>query len=76
MTGATFDDVEVTVTDDFRELYPDRTIPPFSWLKPIGVAGQQDFGAAADGRLVVSEHALNVLSQFGTENALVEPYEG
>ncbi len=73
VTGADFAEVEVTTTDDFRELYPNREVPPFAWLKPTGEAGQDDFGTASDGRLVVSDRALNVLRKFGAENALVEP---
>ena len=75
-TGAAFDEVEITVTDQFEELYPDRKLPPFVWLKAEGVAGRDDIGAAADGRLVVSQSALDVLSGLGTSHALVEPYEG
>jgi hypothetical protein len=75
VTGAIFAEVEVTTTDDFRALYPDRELPLFAWLKPEGEAGHADFGTASDGRLVVSERALNVLRQFGLANALVEPFD-
>lgn len=76
VTGATFDDVEVTVTDQFEELYPGRKLPLFAWLKPEGKAGRDDIGAAADGRLVLSQRALDTLSSLGISNALVEPFEG
>lgn len=76
LTGADFADVDVTTTDDFKELYPNREIPAFAWLKPVGVAGQHDFGAASDGRLVVSERALDALLKLGAANALVEPFDG
>lgn len=76
VTGAIFAEVEVTTTDTFRELFPNRKIPRFAWLKPEGKAGHADFGTASDGRLVVSELALNVLRQFGASNALVEPFDG
>ena len=73
-TGAAFDDVEVTVTDQFKELYPSRKLPPIAWLKPEGRAGQDDIGAAADGRLVVPQRALDTLNGLGLSNALVEPF--
>jgi len=75
-TGATFDDVEVTVTVEFEELYPGRKLPLFAWLKPEGKAGQDDIGATADGRLVLSQRALDTLSSLGISNALVEPFGG
>ncbi|MBX5268668.1 hypothetical protein HJB99_08270 [Rhizobium sp. NLR17b] len=74
ITGASFAEVHVTTSETFRELYPAREIPPFAWLKPVGKAAHDDFGTASDGRLVVSERALQVLRKFGTENALVEPF--
>jgi hypothetical protein len=74
-TGATFDLVEVTVTDQFEELYPGRKLPPFAWLKPEGDPGRDDFGKTADGRLVVSQRALNVLRELGISHALVQPFE-
>jgi hypothetical protein len=76
VTGATFDDVEVTVTDQFKELYLGRKLPLFAWLKPEGKAGRDDIGATADGRLVLSQRALDTLSGLGISNALVEPFEG
>jgi hypothetical protein len=75
-TGANFGEVKVTTTNNFRKLHPSREVPPFAWLKPTGEAGQDDFGTASDGRLVVSDLALNVLRKFGAENALVEPFDG
>jgi hypothetical protein len=75
-TGAAFDEVEVTVTDQFEELYPARELPSFARLKPEGQAGRDDIGAAADGRLVVSQRVLDVLSGLGISHALVEPLQG
>jgi hypothetical protein len=74
-TGAKFDMVEVTATDQFEELYSDRKLPTFAWLKPEGKAGQDDIATATDGRLVVSRRALDALSGLGISHALVEPFE-
>ena len=74
--GAAFGMVEITVTNQFYELYPDRKLPAFAWLKPKGKAGRDDIGASADGRLVISQRVLDVLSGLGISHALVEPFEG
>ena len=75
VTGASFDTVEVTLTDQFRELNIDLVPPKFVWLKPEGEAGRDDIAVAADGRLVVSQRVLDMLSDLGVSHALVEPFE-
>ena len=67
-------DVELTVSESFREIYPERVLPEFLWLSVTGEAGRDDLGIADDSRLVVSDRALNVLRTFGVDNALVEAY--
>lgn len=74
LTGLDFGPVEITKSETFEDMYPDRKLPDFAWLKPRGVAGQDDFGAAPDGRLVTSKRATDALQSLGIENALVEPY--
>jgi hypothetical protein len=76
VTGVDFADVTITTSDEFRQLYPNRALPSFAWLKPQGSPAQDDFGVASDGRLVISERALKVLQKFGVENAVVEPFDG
>ena len=75
-TGVEFDSVEVTESGQFRELYPDRVLPSFVWIKPHGKAGGDDFGVSVKGRLVISERVLDVLTACGISNALVEPFGG
>ena len=75
LTGISFDDVEVTKSDQFEELYPNRQIPKFIWLKIQGEAGRDDFGIAPGLMLVISERALEVLRGLGISNALVTPFE-
>lgn len=72
-TGARFAEVEVTKSEAFDEIEPGRAIPEFAWLQPIGEAEHDDFGAAPDGRLVVSERALEALHELQLSNALIEP---
>ncbi|MGA2224073.1 MAG: hypothetical protein ABSH41_06505 [Syntrophobacteraceae bacterium] len=75
LTGISFDDVEVTKSDQFEELYPNRQLPKFVWLQIDGKPGQDDFGIGKDPGLVISERALEVLKGLGISNALVTPFE-
>lgn len=62
LTGAHADFAEVTLSEEFHDLFPNRTVPPFAWLKITGRPGVDDFGIAADHRLVVSSRALDLLN--------------
>lgn len=75
LTDATFDEVEVTTSEQFKELYPTRRLPKFVWLKVAGKPGQDDFAIAPDGRLVVSERALRLLQELGISRALVTEFQ-
>jgi hypothetical protein len=61
-TGLYFDTVEVSISQQFKDLYPNRNIPDFVWLKIIGRAGIDDFGVSKDNRLVVSESVLGLMN--------------
>jgi hypothetical protein len=76
LTGATFDEVEVTMTEQARDFEPDFILPDFVWLKIDGKAGQDDFGVAPNLRLVVSERALKLLQTLGISHAEVADYTG
>ncbi|MBP0592223.1 hypothetical protein J8I87_21315 [Paraburkholderia sp. LEh10] len=73
-SGMSCRDVEITVSESFGEIYPERVLPEFLWLCISGIAGKDDLGIADDSRLVVSERALNALKTFGLNNALIENY--
>ncbi len=75
LTGVRFDEVEVTVSQEFMQLYPSRQLPKFVWLKVQGTPGGDDFGTAQDLRLVVSERALEVLRRVGIAHAAVTPFD-
>lgn len=76
-SGATFADVEITVSDNFRDLYSnDVKLPSFVWLKVNGHAGHDDFGIGRNHRLVVSERILDLLDGLGIPNADVAPFDG
>ena len=74
LSGAMFDQVEITKSEQFRELYPNRQLPKFVWFKIRGTAGHEDFGIAPDARLVVSEQALIVLRERGISHALITEF--
>ena len=76
LTGVSFDEVQVTTSDQFKVLYPNRQIPKFIWLKVGGEAGRDDFGIAPGLLLVVSKRAYDLLRTFGVSNALVTDFDG
>ena len=75
LTGISFNHVEITKSDQFDELYPNRQLPKFVWLQIEGRPGQDDFGIGPDPGLVISERALEVLRGVGISNALITDYE-
>ncbi len=75
LRGITFADVEVTQSPTFAELHPTLELPTFRWMIVHATARQDDFGIAADNRLIVSERALGTLKAAGIDHAIVEPAE-
>jgi hypothetical protein len=76
-TGVAFDEVKVTKSKLFRELYGDRPLPTFYWLKVGGQAGTDDFGVGGSPRfrLVVSERVLYVFKQHQMTECGVAEYD-
>jgi len=74
LTGARFDEVEISTSGEFQDLHPGRQLPKFVWLRIDGRAGHEDFGIAHKTRLVVSERALGVLQSSRIEQALVTEF--
>ncbi|RPD42465.1 hypothetical protein [Chitinophaga barathri] len=64
LTGATFDVVEVVRTEMFKELYGDKELPQFHWLKPAGTPMKDDISVYDKCCLFISEKALNVFKKF------------
>jgi hypothetical protein len=75
LAGVEFGDVEVSTSDEFRERYPDRSLPKFLRLNVTGTPRKDDFGVGDDLRLVVSEKALNLLRQTNRASFDVEPLD-
>lgn len=74
LSGVHFTDVIVTVTDEFKEMYPDKELPSFYWMKIQGKAGVDDFGLAEDYRLVISAETQKLFSSFNFSEADFEDY--
>jgi hypothetical protein len=73
-TGISFSEVEVSLSTTFKEIFENKDMPKFHWLKINGVAEKDDFGVASNLRLVISDRALNALSSLGLNEAVVSSY--
>jgi hypothetical protein len=73
-TGCAFDSVLVSKSEVFEELYPNRALPKFFWLKVTGRAGVDDFGLSAAYQLIVSERCLRRMEQFNLADCTVEEW--
>lgn len=74
LSGYSIDDVIVSTSPEFDELYPDTELPAFYWLKVTGEPGEDDFGIAANNRLVLSADALSILEEASIDQATVTEY--
>lgn len=73
-SGGELKTAEISLSDQFREIYPGRQLPKFVWLDIAGKAGIDDFGMDSDGRLVVSERAFLVLKSTQISNCEVSDF--
>lgn len=89
LTGVTFGEVETDKSEQFEELTPGWTLPPFVWMKVHGTQGKDDFGVGQSYKitgykkhdyheftLVVSQTALNLLQRLGLSHAIIEDFKG
>ncbi|WP_052518354.1 hypothetical protein [Archangium violaceum] len=72
LAGFSLDDVEVSTSPEFQELYPGRPLPEFRWLKITGKDRDADFWLTPDFRLEVSSRTLEVLRRFKMAHAVIE----
>jgi hypothetical protein len=73
LTGVIFEDIIISKSEIFKEIYPDRQLPKFYWAKIEGEFEKDDFFIGNDCRLIISENTYEVFKQFKIENALLEP---
>ena len=64
--------VEVTTSEQFRDLYGEQCLPHFEWLHVTGTAAVDDFGLTRNATLVVSDAALSVLQEFALKYCDIE----
>ena len=73
LTGVTFDDVEVSTSQQFKMFHSDIILPIFKWLKVVGEPGRDDFGLEGRTKLIVSQNAIDILNELGLSHAIVQP---
>ena len=74
-TGVSFGTVEISRSGQFEDLYPNRQLPEFVWLKVLGDAGRDDFGLSPAHSLVVSDRILNLLREQGMSHCSISEFE-
>ena len=72
LVGFSLGEVEVSVSPEFQELYPERTLPEFRWLEITGENLDADFRLTPNFRLEVSSRALEVLRRFKIAHAAID----
>lgn len=75
LVGFSLGEVDVSVSPEFLELYPQRTLPEFLWLQITGEDCNADFRLTPDFRLEVSSRALEVLKKFNIAHSVIEAAE-
>jgi len=85
LTGFEFQNVEISLSDEFIEFYPDRELPDFFRLIPTGKIKVEngvcsewsgdDFNFSDKSYLVVSNKAFSILKKFNIENCDVYEIE-
>lgn len=65
LSGVDFDEMEVTISEQYLGRRGSNPLPLFFWAKIIGAAGEDDFGIASGQGLVISEDALHLLQSLG-----------
>jgi hypothetical protein len=63
--------VEVSKSENFLELYPNKQLPDFFFLKIKGTPYMDDFGIDK-GFLIISERAKDFLSNFNLSDSVIE----
>lgn len=82
LAGYKFEEMEVTTSDEFKEFYPNKVLPKFLRLLPLGKVivnddmvtewSGEDFCLEDDIELVVSEDALKLIENHKIDNCDVE----
>jgi hypothetical protein len=74
LTGIIFENVEITKSKNFAELYIGKELPKFYWAQIVGKLNFDDFVISNDFRLLISDKAFKLFSIFKIANAVVEDF--
>lgn len=69
LTGINFDNVLVSKSETFIELYPDKELPNFFWAKINGEPEKDDFFITEKNELAISNKAYLLLQKFNIDQA-------
>lgn len=73
LSGFELDDVEISKSPEFDEMYPGRQLPRFRWLKITATQPKEaDFRLTQDDHLELSDAALALLRNVRIDQASVE----
>ncbi|WBV60636.1 hypothetical protein PFY12_00620 [Chryseobacterium camelliae] len=72
LSGITFDDVLISKSETFLDLYPDKELPAFFWAKINGKDYKDDFFITEQNGLAISEKAYSLLQKFNVDQADIE----
>ena len=73
LSGFELDDVEISKSPEFDEMYPGRQLPRFRWLKITATQpNEADFRIAQEARLELSDAALALLRGARIDQASIE----
>lgn len=72
LTGISFDEVIVSKSETFLELYPNKELPSFFWAKINGESNRDDFFITEKNGLAISERAYSLLKNYNIDQADIE----
>lgn len=75
LSGIGFDNVLISKSDTFSELYPNKKLPLFFWAKIFGSKNKDDFFITEKNILAISDKAYSVLQKFNISHADTEEYK-
>lgn len=72
LTGITFDEVYISKSENFTEIYPDKQLPIFFWAKINGEQNKDDFFITNKNILAISDKAYLLFKNYNIDNADIE----
>jgi len=74
LSGVNFQKLQISLSDQFRIMFPDVILPKIYWAKIDGVKEKADFFISEEYMLVISKKALDILSNYNLERMDVADY--